>query len=284
MKLANPEQRQQAATLMLTALTVGVVGLFLIPIVWLVTSSLRPSSVTFATAYPPSFATIFTWPPDFSNYVTMVEGGFLRTVLNSLIVAGATTLFGLVLCSLAAYAFATIDFPAKKAIFALVIVGFLLPFEALAIPLATLFREWGLGNTYIGLILPGIANGLSVFVLRQFFLGIPAEVKEAAKIDGASEFLIFRKIYVPLSRPALIGAGLILFLFQWQAYLWPLLVTSDTNMDLAPVAIARNFGLDLADYGQLFPQVVLISIIPIVLLIGFQRYFVSSLASTGSKD
>lgn len=276
--------KQVTSSLFLTLLTMLIVITFLIPIIWLITSSLRPSAVTFATAYPPSFATLFTWPPDFTNYQLMLQGNFPRTVFNSLLVSGVTVVVGLCLCSLAAYAFAALEFPGKSFLFGLVIVGFLLPFEALSIPLSLQFRDWGLGNSYIGLILPGLANGLSVFILRQFFLAIPPEIREAARIDGATEFRIFLRIYLPLSKPALIGAGLILFLFQWQAYLWPLLITSDSTMDLAPVAIARNFGMDLADYGLLFPEVVMIALIPILLLLALQRYFISSLASTGSKE
>ena len=284
MKGNRSNGRLSASSLALTALTIAVVVCFLIPIVWLVTSSFRPASVTFETAYPPGLDTLFTWPLDPSNYEAMVAGGFLHSVANSLIVSVATIVLGLGFCSLAAYAFAAIDFPGRGILFAAVIVGFLLPFEALAIPLATQFRDWGLANSYPGLILPGLANGLSVFILRQFFLGIPVELREAAALDGASELGIFWRIYLPLSKSALIGAGLILFLFQWQAYLWPLLITSEPSMDLAPVALARNFGLDLADYGQLFPQVVVLSVIPIAVLLGLQKYFVSSLATSGSKD
>jgi len=121
-------------------------------------------------------------------------------------------------------------------------------------------------------------------MLRQFFLGVPTELSEAARIDGASWARIFWKVYVPLSVPALISAGLIIFLFQWQAYLWPLLVTTDRSMDVGSVAIARFFGQSYdADYGLIFAAAAVLSAVPAVLLLYFQRHFVTSAASSGLK-
>ena len=168
--------------------------------------------------------------------------------------------------------------------FSIIVLSFLVPFEAIAIPLSRSFSDWGLTNTLPALILPGLGNGLAVFTLRQFFLGIPQTLSEAAHVDGASWFRIFWSIYLPLTRPALIGAGLILFLFQWQAYLWPILVTSKTELDLAPVAIAKAFGAFTTDYGRVFAETAILAIIPAIVLLALQRYFVTSVASTGSKE
>ena len=168
--------------------------------------------------------------------------------------------------------------------FSIIVLSFLVPFEAIAIPLSRNFSDWGLTNTLPALILPGLGNGLAVFTLRQFFLGIPQTLSEAAHVDGASWFRIFWSIYLPLTRPALIGAGLILFLFQWQAYLWPILVTSKAELDLAPVAIAKAFGAFTTDYGRVFAETAILAIIPAIVLLALQRYFVTSVASTGSKE
>ena len=116
-------------------------------------------------------------------------------------------------------------------------LSFLIPGDATAVPLASIFRSVGLQNTYWGIILPAVGNGLVVFLLRQFFLSIPPELSDAAQIDGAGWFAIFFRIYLPLSVPALIAAMLILFTSQWQAYLWPLLVAPDPNFEVAAVAI-----------------------------------------------
>ena len=123
-----------------------------------------------------------------------------------------------------------------------------------------------------------------MFTLRQFFLGVPHSLAEAAHLDGAGWLRIFWSIYLPLCRPALIGAGLILFLFQWQAYLWPILVISEQQLDLAPVAIAKSFGAFSTDYGRVFAETAVLAIIPAIVLLLLQRYFVASVASSGSKE
>src|SRR5699024_8013854 len=103
-----------------------------------------------------------------------------------------------------------------------------------------------------GLVLPGIGNGIAVFALRQFFLGIPSELHEAARVDGLSWWGVLWRIYIPLSKPALVSAGLVLFIFQWQAFLWPLLIAPDPDMQVAPVAIAKFAGENYVHFGAMF--------------------------------
>jgi len=195
----------------------------------------------------------------------------------------ATVVLGIAISALAAFALAVVDFPGRKFVFAMVVLSFLVPFEAIAIPLSHTFSDWHLTNSIPALVLPGLGNGLAIFTLRQFFLGVPRELSEAAEMDGAGWWRIYWQIYLPLSRSALVGAGLILFLFQWQSFLWPVLVVDSDNMDLAPVTLAKNFGAFTSDYGRVFAEAVAISIIPAALLLIFQRFFVASLKTTGSK-
>lgn len=218
----------------LTAVAAGSATLFLVPILWLIASALRTSNETFSSSAPLSWWVLVPRDPTADNLRRLIEVGFLRNVGNSILVAALTVVAGLAICAMAAFALAVIDFPGRRLVFALVVVSFLVPFEATAIPLSTTFRQWHLDNTITGLVLPGIGNGLAVFMLRQFFLGIPAEIREAAHVDGAGWWRTFWQMYLPLSRPALIGAGLILFLFQWQAYLWPILITSDRRVTSPP--------------------------------------------------
>jgi len=124
---------------------------------------------------------------------------------------------------------------------------------------------------------------MAIFLLRQFFLGIPAELVEAGRLDGLGWFGVFRWIYLPLSKPALIGAGLMLFLFQWQAYVWPLLIGTDAKHILGPVALSNLQGQNFTDYGLVFAGAVVLTVIPLVVIAGFQRYFVQSVSSTGLK-
>lgn len=267
-----------------TAVAVLVALCFLFPVVWLIASTFRPSTETFASSSPLSWHVI--WPRDWTldNIRSAIDAGFLANLGNSLLVSFFTIVIGLLINAAAAFALAVIPFPGQKITFSIIVFSFLVPFEATAIPLSKSFSDWGLANTLTGIILPGLGNGLAVFTLRQFFLGIPFSLAEAARVDGASWFRIFWSIYLPLCRPALIGAGLILFLFQWQAYLWPILIISQDRLDVAPVAISKAFSAFSSDYGRVFAETACLALVPAVILLFFQRYFVTSIASSGSKE
>jgi len=266
-------------------LLAAVLGLiFLLPILWMLSSALRPQSEIFAFLSPLTIHAIVPRELTLDSFYQLLSGPYPRAVANSLIVAGGTVVIGLFICALAAFALAAMDFPMRDTVFAVVVVSFLIPFEGIAIPLSDLFRSWGLDNTYAGLILPGTANGLAIFLLRQFFLGIPSELEQAARVDGASGWMIFWRIYLPLARPALIGGGLLLFTWQWQSYLWPLLITSQQAMEVAPITLAKSLGQFNFEFGQLFAGAVILSLIPALILLPLQRYFTQSVASAGLKE
>ncbi|GMA23185.1 lactose ABC transporter permease [Luteimicrobium album] len=268
----------------MTAVAVIVSLLFLAPVLWLVASTFRTATETFANSSPVGWSTL--WPQHWTtvNLSSAIDNGFLRSLGNSIVVAGVTVVVGLAISAMAAYALAVIPFRGRSAVFTIVVLSFLVSFEAIAIPLSQSFSDWGLSNSLVALILPGLGNGLVVFTLRQFFLGVPPSLAEAAKLDGAGPFRTFWSVYLPLTKPALIGAGLILFLFQWQAYLWPLLIISHSSLDLAPVTISKAFGGFSTDYGRVFAETAILAVIPAGVLLALQRYFVTSVASTGSKE
>ncbi|WP_375450221.1 carbohydrate ABC transporter permease [uncultured Devosia sp.] len=268
----------------LTLMAVSISLIFLLPILWLMASALRPVAETFAGGANVDWYTIIPRQWTLENFQSALDKGFLRNLFNSLLVAGISVVLGLAISAMAAFALAVIRFPGRKPVFTAIVLSFLVPFEAIAIPLARNMADWGLTNTVTALILPGLGNGLAVFILRQFFLGVPYSLAEAAHMDGAGWWRIFWMIYLPLCRPALIGAGLILFLFQWQAYMWPILVVSQENLDLAPVSIAKSFGAFSTDYGSVFAQTTALALIPEGVLLVLQRYFVTSIASSGSKE
>jgi len=264
---------------------VAVVGLaFVLPLWWISISAFRPEEDIFRYLSPVTWQTLF--PDRFSveHLVALWESPFTRALFNSLFVAAVTVLGGLVVCTLAAFALAVIEFPGRSIVFTIMIVSFLIPFDAIALPLYYVMRGFQLQNTYLGLILPGIGNGLAVFMLRQFFLAMPKELREAAMVDGMGWFQIFWRIYLPLTTPALISAGLIMFIFQWQAYLWPLLIAPATEFKVAAVAIAQFSSTFGTAYGPIMAGAMFISLIPMVILVVFQRYFTSSVAATGSKE
>jgi len=258
--------------------------LFVLPLWWVAVSALRPENDIFRYLSPLSWCTLL--PRDFTleHIIALWQGTFSRAILNSILVTAVTMVVGLAICSTAAFALAVIDFPGRNAVFIIMVVSFLIPFDAIAVPLYQTMRNLQLQNTYIGLILPGIGNGLAVFLLRQFFMGIPKELREAATIDGLGWFAIFWRIYLPLSVPALISAALILFVFQWQAYLWPLLIAPVPQYKVAAVAIAQFSSQYDVNYSLIFAAALFISLIPMVVLTFFQQYFSASVAATGGKE
>ncbi|MFG1819536.1 carbohydrate ABC transporter permease [Kribbella sp. NPDC049174] len=262
----------------------ALIGLaFFIPLLWVLTGSLRPGNETFARLSPLSWDSFVTLDPTLSNYSKLFTGDIGRATVNSLLVSVVTVVAGLAICASAAFGLSAFRFQGRTAVFAVVVLSFLIPFDAIAIPLSDMFRDWNLTNTFTGLVLPGIGNGMAIFLLRQFFLAIPTELVEAGRLDGLGWFGVFTRIYLPLSRPALIGAGLTLFLFQWHSYVWPLLMGTDREHILGPVALANLQGQNFVDYGVVFAGAVLLTLIPLAVILGFQRYFIQSVSSSGLK-
>jgi putative chitobiose transport system permease protein len=269
--------------LLLSIAAAGVGLLFLLPVLWMLSSAFRPESEIFAYLSPLSVHTILPKTWTLASFDAVLHAGLPRALFNSMLVGLVTALVGLVVSASAAFALGVLDMRFRQALFALVVVSFSVPFDILAIPLASNFRDWGLANSYTGLILPGLANGLAIFLLRQFFLGIPVELKDAARLDGASWLRILWSIYLPLSRPALIGAGVILFTFQWQAYLWPLLIATNPKLQLGPVYVAGLSNLYEIHFGQIFASCVLLCALPTTLMLYLQRSFTQSIATSGIR-
>lgn len=277
-------QQSKPIKVLLTIIGALAALAFLLPTVWMIASALRPQSETFAHASEISLWTFIPQQWTVEHFVTVLTGDFARALFNSLFVALVTVVVGLLVAALAAFAISALEIRGANAVFAVVVISFLVPFDAIAIPLSTTFRDLGLNNTYLGLILPGVGHGLAIFYLRQFFDGLPKELREAARIDGASWWTILTRIYLPLARPSLVGAGLILFMFQWQAYLWPLLIATESDMLVGSVAIARMFGEYTTDYGSIFAGSLLLALIPAILLFFFQNQFTQSVARSGLRE
>jgi len=270
--------------MVLTILMVIVAAAFLAPTVWITANALRPQQEIFTHASSLSPNTFIPVEWTIQHFITVLTGPFALALANSLIIAVVTVVLGLLVSAAAAFALSTLRVPGKAVVFAFIVISFLVPFDALAVPLSATFRQIGLDNTYTGLILPGLGHGLAIFLFKQFFDNLPIELLEAAKVDGASQAQTLFRIYLPITKPAMIGAGIILFMFQWQAYLWPLLVGTESKMYVGAIAIARMFGEYSTDYGALFAGSFLLALVPALILLIFQKQFVSSVASTGLKD
>jgi multiple sugar transport system permease protein/putative chitobiose transport system permease protein len=261
-----------------------IAALFLLPLLWIGVSSLRKPVDIFRYLYPLSVRSVVPDRITLQSWQDVLGGGpFPRALLNSLFVSVFVAIGGVLINALAAFGLAALRFRFRQAIFALVIISFMVPFDVVAIPLAQVFRDWGLQNTYAALVLPSLGNGFAIFLLRQFFLGIPAELRDAARLDGAGWLRIFWQMYLPLSRAALVGAGLMLFLGQWNAYLWPLLIATAPDVQLAPVALASFAGQYQTSFGAIFAGSMILSLVPATLLLVFQRTFTQSIAATGRK-
>lgn len=258
--------------------------LFLLPLWWVTISALRPEAEIFSYISPISLWTILPLHITLENIIALWQTPFALAIWNSVFLAALTVSFGLVVCSLAAFALSVIEFRGRDLVFSLIVVSFLIPFDSIALPLYGIMRAAHLQNTYFGLVLPGIGNGLAIFLLRQFFLGIPRELREAAMVDGLGWFGIYWRIYLPLSGNAMLSAAMMLFIYQWQAYLWPLLIAPSPQFKVAAIAIAQFSDMYGASYGLIFSAAVFISLIPMIILGIFQRYFNLSIASTGGKE
>jgi ABC-type glycerol-3-phosphate transport system permease component len=251
-----------------------VATLLLLPIWWLLVSSLRPSADIFRHAAEVGLATIWPERITFEHYERAMAGDLPRAVGNSLFVALSTVALGVIVCSLAGFAFAVFEFPLRRTLFALVLLTFMMPFESIVIPLYVLIRTLGWTNTYAALILPEVASGLVVFLFRQFFAGIPKELYEAARVDGASWLAIWARLTLPLSGPVVATAALVLFIHQWDAFFWPLVAAPSAELVTIQVAVARNVTLEVANWGGLFASAstaILLALIPFLLL---QRWYI----------
>jgi len=270
-------------TLVATLVAASITLVFMLPMLWLVVSAFRPQTDIFRYLSPLSFEAIVPTRVTLGNFAALFEKSFGRALFNSVFVAAVAVAIGLFVNSLAAFALSAIEFPGRGVVFVVVVVSFLVPFESIAIPLSDTVRSIGLDNGYPALIAPGVANGFAIFLLRQFFLAVPWELADAARLDGANLWQIYRHVYLPLNTAPMIGAGIMIFIFQWQAYLWPLLVTNSPQLEVAPVALAKLIGQFDFDAGQMFAGAVLLAIIPALVILPLQRYFTRSVARTGNK-
>ena len=257
--------------------------LLLTPIYWLIMSSLRPAEHIFRFSGSFSIETLIPFAVTFENYVQALEGNVGRALLNSLFVSISTVILGVGVNSLAGFAFAVFEFRFKKARFILVLLSFMMPFESIVIPLYSLMRGLGWTDTYAALILPDVAGGLIIFLFYQFFRGIPREIYEAARVDGASWWQIYYKMTMPLSGPTVATASLMMFIHQWDAFFWPLVATSSEKLAVIQVAIARNMTLEQANWGAFFASAsmaVLVAMVPFFLL---QRHYVKIVITSSDR-
>jgi multiple sugar transport system permease protein len=264
------------AALSYVGLSAGAV-VMLVPFAWMVSTSLKTPAAVFV--YPPQ------WLPDpvvWKNYADVVHiMPFLRYLGNTVFVSGSVTLLQLVVSSLAAYAFARLRFPGRDRLFLAYLATLMVPGQVTLIPNFLIVKYLGWIDSYQALIIPQIFSAFGTFLLRQFFLTIPRELEDAARIDGASALAFFRKILLPLSGPALATLGVFTFTAQWNNFLWPLIVINDAEMRTLTVGLRALVGQFTVQY-QLLMAGTVISLVPmVVVFLLAQRAFVRGIALTG---
>ncbi|WP_461003499.1 carbohydrate ABC transporter permease [Streptomonospora sediminis] len=253
----------------------ALVALF--PLFWMVSSSFKgPAEVTGTAPLPAD--------PTLDNFVhVFTQVPFLRYMFNSLLVATVVTVVSLFFHSMAAYALARLRFPGREAVFVFVFSTLLITVPAILVPLFLVVRELGLLDSYAGLIVPAIFNAFGIFLLRQFYLGIPDELEEAARMDGAGYWRIYWSIILPLSRPIFAALAVFFFLANWNAYIWPLVVTSDSSLIMVQNGIAGfqdQFG---ADWNYVIAAATVAAVPTMAVFMVFQRQIVASVKTSGLK-
>lgn len=253
--------------------------LVLLPVIWMIFTSFKPEGSIIAH---PSELLPTHWT--FTNYRDVLNAiPFARQFGNTLVFAGTVTIVSLLFDSMTAYALARLDFPGKRVLFIAVLLFLMLPIQITLIPVYQLVAKLGLVNTFPGLIVPRATNAFGIFFLRQFFLGIPRDLSEAARIDGAGEFRIYWRIILPLARPALLTLGLFHFMFNWNDLLWPLIITTSTDMQTLPAGLALFTGEHVVQYGLLMAGATMAMLPMLVAFIVVQRKFIQGIATTGFK-
>lgn len=259
--------------------------IWLVPTLWMVSLSFQPNEVlarTTASTWLGMIPIPFTW----DNYAKLFSfGDTPRWFLNSIVVAGGMTLAVLAVSTTAGYALARLEFRFKTAITIFILLGLMVPEQAIFIPLYTMFAKFGWHNSYGALILPRVAVPIGVFLMMQFFKAAPKDIEDAARIDGVGPFQIFWFVMLPLARPAMMTLAILTFLYAWNDYLWPLVSASHKEMftiTLGLASLQSNFAQS-EGLGRVMASGVIASLPVVVLFLIFQRYVVQAMTVGGSK-
>jgi len=251
----------------------------LLPFLWMLSASLRPRGDLIA--HPTSlWPGAFTWQ-NYANVWTQIPFG--RQLVNTVVFAGTVAVVSVVLDSMAGYALARFTFPGQTVVLVLVITTLMLPPQVTLVPVYNVLVDLGWVNTFHGLIVPRAADAFGIFFMRQFFLSLPRDLEDAARIDGAGEARIFARVMLPLAWPGALTIGLFNLLNNWNDLLWPLVVTTDTTMRTLPAGLALFKGEHVSDYGLLMAGAVLALLPMLVAFFAVQRRFIEGIATTGLK-
>lgn len=252
----------------------------LVPIWWMVSTSFKaPDNV---------FTTPIRWFPEslrFSNYASALTARpFGIYFLNSLFAASASVVVTVLLSSAAGYSFSKFHYPGRDLLFVFVLSTLMIPFEIIALPLYLQVHSWGWLNTYAGLILPTSLFAIGIFIMRQFIMGIPNDLIDSARIDGAPEPKILTMVIWPLSAPAMAAVSIFTFVFTWNSYLWPLLVITRDEMRTLPLGMALFENQLNVSYNRVMAVAVFGALPLVIMFMLFQRHFIRGVSLTGLRE
>lgn len=265
---------------LVNGLLVAAATLTLLPLVWMLSVSLMSPGE--ASTFPPP---LLPGRATFDNYRQLfAHVGMGRYVVNSGLLTTAVTLLSLLLNVAAGYAFAKLRFPGRDRIFRLLLAALVIPSQVAMVPLFLLLKHLGLVNTYGGVIVPAMASIFGIFVVRQYALSVPDDVLEAARIDGASEFRIFRSVVVPVLRPIVVTLAVFTSLGTWNEFMWPLIVLNDSELYTLPVALASLSREHVQDNELMMAGAVLTTLPVLLVFLVLQRYYIQGLTLGSVKE
>lgn len=268
-------------TIVLYILLFAVIVFWIIPIVWMLLTSIKTNAEIFhfPIVWLPAHATLQSYQELFTSYPVF------SWFQNSIIVAIATTILTVIVDALAAYPLARMRFHGRRVIMIIILATFLLPTEILLVPQFIGLSHLGISDSYLSLVLPLVANAFGVFLLVQFFQSIPTELEEAALIDGSTRAGFFWRILLPLTKPALVSVAIFAFMGSWNNFFWPLIVTNSDTTRTLPVGLSvlvAGSGMAM-QYGTLMAAAAVATIPALLVFIALQRYFVKGIATVGLK-
>ena len=260
---------------MLVALVLGLMTIF--PLFWMISIALKPAAEVFKPNILPA-------APSGANFLyVMTEVPFLKYLGNTFFVSAVVTVVALFFHTMAGYALARLRFPGRETIFILIFSTFLVSLPVIIVPLFVLVRAMGMLNTYAGMILPAIFHAFGIFLLRQYYLSLPRELEEAARIDGAGYWRIYWSVVLPLSRPILASLAILFFLANWNSFLWPLTVASDQNLWVVQVGIANFRSQYSTSWNYIMAASTIVALPMLILFVIFQRQIMESIKTSGLK-
>lgn len=272
--------KNRGKSVLLALILIALTFLFVMPIVWIIFSSFKSAGELFT--WPPS---LFGKNPSLSNYEkALSEGNFIIYFINTVFTSIVATILTVAVNVMSGYAFAKYRFKGQAILFGIVLATLMIPLEVIMIPVFKVIVATNLYNSLWGLIIPAVASPTAVFLVRQYYTGIPSAYMEAARIDGASEFYIFTKIMLPMAKPIISVLCIFSFMWRWNDYLWPKLVINSKSKYTLQLALANFSGEYSVDWNSLLAMSV-ISMIPVIIVfISLQKYIIGGMTTGGVKE